>query len=220
MDHLFNGEPKASAQGQGEPLHVQGTTTHPRCGYGNLCDAAPPESERHWALDSPSSDDFVIQGGEATVAEGVSGNSLAFDGYSVLEVRDSADLTEGDTGFTLTAWVNPYLLGGEQQMIAAKNRYSLGERQWGVMIDKDNRFRLYVWQGKWATVGCTTRPQPGHWHLIGVVVRPATAELWVNGELAGQVKLTKAIPQTKAPLTFGGVDDNGRIWQNLCRRTR
>ena len=29
------------------------------------------------------------------------------------------------------------------------------------------------------------------------------------------MKLTKPIPQTKAPLTFGGVDDNGRIWQNF-----
>jgi hypothetical protein len=111
--------------------------------------------------------------------------------------------------------VNPYLLGDEQQMIAAKNRYSLGERQWGVMIDKDNLLRLYVWQGRWATAEYSTRPAPGHWHLIGVVIRPARAELWVNGKLAGQVKLTKAIPQTEAPLTFGGVDDNGRIWQNF-----
>jgi hypothetical protein len=150
-----------------------------------------------------------------TVAEGVSSNSLAFDGYSVLEVRDSADLTEGDTGFTFTAWVNPYVLNGEQQMIAAKNRYSLNERQWGVMVDKDRRFRLYVWQGKWNTVEAATLPRPGHWHLIGVVVRPATAELWVNGERAGHVTLSHAIPNTKAPLTFGGVNDNGRIWQNL-----
>jgi len=178
-------------------------------------DAAPPESERHWALDSPSSDGFAIQGGEATVAEGVSGKSLAFDGHSVLQVKDSADLTEGDAGFTLTVWVNPYLPGGQQQMIAAKNRYSLDERQWGVMIDKDKHFRLYVWQGRWATVDCSTRPKPGHWHLIGVVVRPATAELWVNGERAGHVTLSHAIPNTKATLTFGGVDDNGRIWQNL-----
>jgi len=37
----------------------------------------------------------------------------------------------------------------------------------------------------------------------------------VNGKLTGQVKLTKAIPQTRAPLTFGGVDDNGCIWQNF-----
>jgi len=72
-----------------------------------------------------------------------------------------------------------------------------------------------VWQGKWATSEAKTAPRPGHWHLIGVVVRPASAELWVNGMREGQLKLTKPIPQTKASLTFGGVDDNGHIWQNL-----
>jgi len=100
-------------------------------------------------------------------------------------------------------------------MIAAKNRYSLNERQWGVMIDKDNRFRLYVWQGKWATANAKTKIQPGHWYQIGIVIRPTSADLWVNGTLAGQVELTKPIPRTEAPITFGGVDDNGRIWQNL-----
>ena len=170
--------------------------------------------DHSWPLNSVDSPELGVHG-EVLAAPGVAGRSAVFDGASLLKVKDLERLTGGEAGFTLTAWVNPYLLGDQQQMIAAKNRYSLGERQWGVMIDKDNRFRLYVWQGEWVTVDCSTRPQPGHWHLIGVVVRPANAELWVNGKLAGQAKLTKAIPQTKAPLTFGGVDDNGRIWQNF-----
>jgi len=177
--------------------------------------AAPPESKHHWTFESPSSDGFAIQGGEVATAEGVSGKSLAFDGHSVLQVKDSADLTEGDAGFTFTAWVNPYVLNRQQLMIAAKNRYSLNERQWGVMIDKDRRFRLYVWQGKWNTAESAALPRPGHWHLVGVVVRPDEAELWVNGTRAGRVALGQPVPDTKAPLTFGGVDDNGRIWQNL-----
>jgi len=177
--------------------------------------AAPPEPEHHWALDSPSSDGFVIQGGEATAVEGARAKCLAFDGNSVLEVKDSADLGEGDAGFTFTIWVNPHALHGEQQMIAAKNRYSLNERQWGVMIDKDCRFRLYIWQGQWSTAESSVIPTTGHWHLVGVVVRPDEAELWVNGERAGRVALEHGIPQHQAPLTFGGVNDNGRIWQNL-----
>jgi len=169
---------------------------------------------RCWSLDSAEEPGMTVHGTVAH-AEGTTGRSAVLNGESLLKVKDSLRLASGENGFTLTAWVNPYLLDGRQQMIAAKNRYSLDERQWGVMIDKDSRFRLYLWQGRWATVDCTTPPRPGRWHLIGVVVRPANAELWVNGELAGQVKLTKPIPQTKAPLTFGGVDDNGRIWQNF-----
>jgi hypothetical protein len=111
--------------------------------------------------------------------------------------------------------VNPYRLSGVQQMVAAKNRYSLGDRQWSVMIDKDNRFRLYVYQGSWVTAESSALLKPGHWHLIGVVLRPGSAELWVNGKMEGEVELTKSVPQTKAPLTFGGVDDNGRIRQNF-----
>ena len=174
------------------------------------------QAEEHsWSLNSENASGLSVHG-EIDAAAGVDGNSAVLDGESLLKVKDSERLTIGEAGFTLTAWANPYRLSGEQQMIAAKNRYSLGQRQWGVMIDKDNRFRLFVWQDKWATVGCDMLPKPGHWHLIGVVVRPASAELWVNGKLAGQVKLTKPIPQTKAPLTFGGVDDNGRIWQNFA----
>ena len=171
-------------------------------------------ADHSWSLDSQDSSEFTVRG-ELTRASGVEGKSAVFDGASLLRVKESERLTGGEAGFTLTVWVNPYLLDRKQQMIAAKNRYSLGERQWGVMIDKDKRFRLYVWQGRWATADAQTAPRPGHWHLIGVVVRPASAELWVNGKRTGRVKLSKPIPQTRAPLTLGGVDDNGRIWQNF-----
>lgn len=171
-------------------------------------------SDKYWPLESADPPGIAVHGTLA-LADGTTARSVVLDGQSLLKVEDSETLASEATGFTLTAWVNPYRLSGEQQMIAAKNRYSLNQRQWGVMIDKDDRFRLYVWQDRWATVGCATPPRPGHWHLIGVVVRPARAELWVNGKLAGQVKLAKPIPRTNAPLTFGGVDDNGRIWQNF-----
>ncbi|HIK91922.1 MAG TPA: LamG domain-containing protein, partial [Planctomycetes bacterium] len=170
--------------------------------------------DQSWPLDSSTTSKLSVRG-DVTATTGVSGNCAVLDGASLLKLKNSEGFTNGETGFTLSAWVNPYLLGGRQQMIAAKNRYSLGERQWGVMIDKDNHFRLYVWQDRWATVDCSRLPKPGHWHLIGVVVRPASAELWVNGKLAGKVKLTKAISRTEAPLTIGGVDDDGRIRQNL-----
>jgi hypothetical protein len=173
-----------------------------------------PADDHVWPLDSADASGLSVHG-ELTTAAGVDGQSVIFDGALLLKVPESEHLATGSDGFTLTVWVNPYLLNDEQQMIVAKNRYSLNERQWGVMIDKDNRFRLYVWQRGWATADAKTPPKPGHWHQIGVVVRPTAAELWVNGQREGQVKLIRPIPQTAAPLTFGGVDDNGRIWQNF-----
>ena len=171
-------------------------------------------ADQSWPLDSNDSSELHVHGNVST-ADGVEGGSLVFNGDCLLKVNDSERLAGGEAGFTLTAWVNPYRLSGEQQMIAAKNRYSLGERQWSVMIDKDHHFRLYVYQGSWVTADSSELPKPGHWHLIGVVVRPGSAELWVNGKMAGEVELTRPVPQTKAPLTFGGVDDNGRIRQNF-----
>ena len=170
--------------------------------------------EQTWNFDGDKWSGVRIHG-TIESAKGVVGKSAVFDGVSAVEVNDSEELTKADAGFTFTAWVNPYRLNNQQQMIAAKNRYSLNERQWGVMIDKDNCFRLYVWQGKWVTAECDIPPKLGHWHLIGVVVRKDTAELWVNGKLGGNVAIPKLIPQTAAPITFGGVNDNGRIWQNF-----
>lgn len=169
---------------------------------------------RVWTLDSGDEAGLSLKG-EVKAEQGVVGRSLVFDGGSVLAVEDSSALAAGGGGFTLTAWVNPHRLGRGQQVIAAKNRYALDERQWAVMIDKDNRVRLYAWQGEWATAEAETDIKPGHWYQVGMVVRPESAELWVNGEQAGRVKLTRPIANTKAPITFGGVDDNGRIRQNL-----
>jgi hypothetical protein len=180
-----------------------------------LCIAAEPlEPSQHWQLDSANSEAFVVRG-NATEAEGVGGKCLRLDGQSLLVMNESAAVTEDDGGFTFAAWVNPYAIGEEQQIIAAKNRYSLNQRQWGVMVDRDGRFRLYLWQDKWVTVDAATQPNPGRWHMIGVVVRPGEAELWINGKRAGKVLLSKNIPKTDAPLTLGGVDDNGHIRQTL-----
>ena len=108
-------------------------------------------NDTYWPLESIEPPGVVVWG-QPVPAEGVKNQCLGFDGESLLSVKDSVSLGSGLEGFTLTAWVNPYLPNRQQQMIAAKNCYSRDERQWGVMIDRDNRFRLYVWQGRWVTV--------------------------------------------------------------------
>ena len=153
--------------------------------------------------------------GEAELAEGVRGTALLLDGESLVVLRNSTHLTSAKAGFSVIAWVNPYGLNRDQQMIVAKNRYSLDERQWGVMIDRDNRFRLYVYQDGWRTAASDTTIQPGHWYQVAVVVHPERAELFVNGRLADSMELDRNVPDTDASLTLGGVDDDGFIRQTF-----
>ena len=169
----------------------------------------------HWKLDAPTSADFTPKGGRVQLVSGVKGKSLALDGGTVLELKNSAKLTHVEKGFTFFTWVNPYRLNAGQQMIVAKNVYAKNHREWSVMVDRDNRFTLYLYQGGWQTVKADTPVKLGHWFQVGVVIKPEEAELWVNGKREGTRKLTKPLPQTAAPFTLGGVNDNGRIWQNL-----
>ncbi len=177
--------------------------------------AAEPHPDRKWPLDSAPSEQILQKGGSAAGPVGVRSRCLVLNGNSLLEAKDSTSVPNSPKPFSLIVWFNPYNLDRGQQMIAAKNRYSLNEREWGVMVDRDQKLRLYIHQGGWKTAQADTELKPGHWHHVGVVVGAEKAELWLNGKLAGTIELSRPIPSTKAPLTFGGVDDNGRIWQTF-----
>lgn len=170
------------------------------------------EESVRWSLESVGSASTVVRG-NATVKRGVVGSCLALDGGSVVEakVSEAAGLL-GD--YTILVWVNPYTLNREQQMIAAKNQYSLNHREWSVMIDRDGRIRLYVFQKEWVTVS-GPRPKPGHWLQVGLVMKKDRAELFVDGSRVGKVDLKHPVASTDAPLTFGGVNDNGNLRQTL-----
>ncbi|WP_339613467.1 exo-alpha-sialidase [uncultured Rubinisphaera sp.] len=174
-----------------------------------------PKPDQTWPLDTASPVQLRQKGGSVSEATGVHKQCLVLKGKSLLEVKDSAAVPNSQKQFTLTVWFNPYNLNRGQQMIAAKNRYALNEREWGVMVDRDQKLRLYVHQDGWKTAHADAKLKPGHWHQVGVVIGADKAELWLNGKLMGTVELTRPIPQTKAPLTFGGVDDNGRIRQTF-----
>ncbi|TWT94983.1 LamG-like jellyroll fold domain-containing protein [Neorhodopirellula pilleata] len=167
-----------------------------------------------WSFEASNSPALSLRG-DASPVVGVHGNAQSLNGRSLFVVPDSTGYAANDPGFTLTLWVNPYDPGNEQQILAGKNSYSQNQREWGVMIDQDGRFRLYVWQDGWKTIAAEKKPQPGHWHQVGVVVRPGEAELWLDGEMAGREDLSKPLPRTAAKLTFGGIDDAGRIRQTF-----
>jgi hypothetical protein len=167
----------------------------------------------HWPLDSWPTNDLQGLGGELQLVDGALSKCLRFDGKTTIQVRELQ--TQPCDAFSAAIWLNAYAIDRGQQMIMAKNRYSLDEREWGVMIDKDGRIKLYVWQGAWSIVDSGHRPKPGHWQHLLVSITPTTAAIWINGRPAKSVVLETAVLATDAPLTFGGVNDNGRIWQNL-----
>lgn len=184
-------------------------------GFTFVClNSAQAANGQHWGFEHEQIPGMRVQGLIRSHG-GVDGQSIVFPGATVLTLDESEHIENGDRGFSLSVWVNPYRRNAGQQMIVCKNQYSLDRREWGVMLDKDNRFRLYLWQGKWVTVASEVQPKLGHWHLVGIVMRRESAELWVNGKLAGTVTLSRKIPRTAAPITVGAVDDNGRIWQTF-----
>lgn len=164
----------------------------------------------HWPLETVDSTEIVLRG-RATAKPDSVGNCLVLDGDSLVEAKLPESATPRDE-YTLTVWVNPYTLHHNQQMIAAKNRYSLNESEWSVMVDHDRRIRCDVSRKKWKTVD-GPQPKPGHWIPGCVVMMQRRAELFVNGSLAGKIKLHHPVDSTVAPLTFGGVNDKGNIRQ-------
>lgn len=182
-------------------------------------DAAPAA---HWSFDD-------LRGGQVAdavgacagrcadalrLAPGVAGQSLVFDSDGgLVTVPSSPVLSIGDAAFSMSAWVNAYELGRGQQMVVAKNDYGAGQREWGLMLDKDNLFRFYVSQGGWKTVGAKTAPTPGQWCHVAVTVEKGYGRIYVNGQLEGEGPLATAVAPTAAPVTLGGVHSGNGLTQ-------
>jgi predicted neuraminidase len=145
---------------------------------------------------------------------GVEGQALKFDG-DLVSVSSSPALCFTDATFSVSAWVNPYDVSGGQQMIMAKNAYAAGQREWGLMLDRDNRFRFYVSQKGWKTIAAQTVPQAGHWYHLAVTVGRGQGCLYLNGKQEGSGPLVPSILATEAPLTIGGVQDGARVTQTF-----
>jgi len=164
----------------------------------------------HWPLDA-STTSLKIHG-SARPAAGAVAQSLVLDGSSVIELKDTAGL---NGRFTVSVWFNPYVLEGSQQMIIGKNRYSLGERQWGITIEPDGKMKAHLRQDGWSEITCAEPLQVGHWHLATLKVDSGEAALFLNGKPVGEVKLKKPTPATQASITLGGILDAGRPRQQF-----
>ncbi|QOV89233.1 LamG-like jellyroll fold domain-containing protein [Humisphaera borealis] len=170
-------------------------------------DTAPSATARNWSLDA--TDPTIKVFGTARAAAGALGKSLVLDGTSVIELKDTAALNASD-GFTFSVWFNPYAPESGQQVVAGKNRYSLNERQWSIAVEPDGKLKAYVQHGGWATIATRDAVKAGHWHLATLTINASRAAFYVNGQPVGEAKLKAPMPATQAPITLGGINDNGR----------
>lgn len=162
-----------------------------------------------WPLESI--EDSVIVRGTANIAAGAVGQCLVLDGQSLIELKESADLTSDS--FTVSLWFNPYDLADGQQMLAGKNRYSKDLRQWSLTIEPNGKLKAHVRQGGWSAIACDQPLEAGRWHLATLVVAADKASLYLNGKHAGEVQLNMPIAATEAPITLGGIWDANAVRQ-------
>lgn len=165
----------------------------------------------HWPLDLV--DSRILVQGKVKTADGANGQSLVLDGSSLIELKDSTKLNGGPEGFTISVWFNPYAPQEGQQVIAGKNRYSLNERQWSLTVEPNGKLKAHVQQGGWAVITGKEPLKAGHWQLATLTIDAEKAVLFLNGQVAGEVRLKKSMPATQAPITLGGINDNGRRMQ-------
>lgn len=178
-----------------------------------LCSLSLAEPIALWQFEEIDGLDVQL-GGEPAIVDGAVGNAMKFNGkfdYVMIGDDDVLDFASGD--FSITAWANTYSLSGEQQMIIGKNVYSQGKRQWGLMLDTNNRFRFYMWDGGWKILGSETVPQAGKWYHVAITVADGRGKIYVNGKLEGQSDMPKTNIRTDSPVTIGGIRDGKNLRQ-------
>ena len=155
--------------------------------------------------------------GKFETAPGAVGNSVIFDGagaYAIVEEPEAMSLSEN--GFTVSLWVNPYSLHYDEQMLVGKNNYAANQREWGLLIGKNNRFQAAVRDGgKWNFVTAPTPPQPGDWQHLAMTVSGTTVSLYLDGQLAGEKTLTALPAPTDVPFTLGGILSGSSVTQSF-----
>lgn len=125
---------------------------------------------------------------------GIIGRAAKFPGQGTITIPASPSLAIPAGGkFTMTAWVRPEQLAGEQ-VILARDSMAIG-------IANGTPF-LAIGP---ARVQATAAVKQGDWTHIGVVADGATIKLYVNGVEAGAA--SAPLPALAGPITLGAAAD-------------
>ncbi|MBD3175756.1 MAG: hypothetical protein GF320_11285, partial [Armatimonadia bacterium] len=183
------------------------------------CAQPPPTPEEgrvlHWSFDGQP-----INGpewhGEAAIVPGVRGDALGLDGataYAAFEGPTGVEFANAE--FSVSVWVNPYVRTGGQQMVLAKSVYALNQREWSLLLEPDGRAGFYLRRDGWLTATSEDALPLGHWSHLVVSVGDGQARLFVNGHLSGHVAYQGRGATTDAPISVGGLSNDGDLFQML-----
>jgi hypothetical protein len=215
----------SSLRGVGSPLlaAVIGCVVVAQPSLSSAADCTrPPTGLVGWwtadgnARDWSGTNHGTLKGGAVATAAGTVGSAFSFDGTNgYVQIPDSAALRP--TNFTIEGWVqftslNSGGLGaspaGQQYIVFKQNTRS----SWfeGFYLGKERRsngdifaFAVSSAQGVSAEVDSTTPLATGTWYHVAAVRGTNLLQLYVNGQLVGQTRVTFAQNYGTLPLYFG-----------------
>lgn len=124
---------------------------------------------------------------------GVIGRAARFPGQGAITVPASPSLAmPANAPFSLTAWVKPDQLTGDQAIFAR-----------GAMIVGLNNGAPYVALGG-ASAQAGAALKQGEWSHVGIVADGKTVKIYINGVEAGAA--SAALPGVDGPITIGGAE--------------
>ncbi|MBI5509684.1 MAG: DUF2341 domain-containing protein [Deltaproteobacteria bacterium] len=155
-------------------------------------------------LDATSFDNDLEEGagGPLSLAPGVVGLGLAFNGDPQYVFAADAAALEPAAALTLSAWIKPTDWAGNRRVIqkgALDNGYRLLVEGEALLFHVNNV----------GTVTTATPPQLGAWSLVAGTFDGAALRLYVNGARVGSVTASGTVPDTASNLRLGAKEPSG-----------
>lgn len=175
-------------------LLVQSAVAEPLIGYW-------PFEDGDVADLSETGNDGVIHG-DPEVVEGMVGDALEFNGAGdYVEIPDNPTISELEE-FTLSAWIRPSGLGG---WVAVIEKAIHMNWSYGFFIEPDGTLSLEVSQKGNALVCCVGDfvLENDTWYDVVCIYDGSSAQLYVDGDLEGELPAAGTVHITEFPLTIG-----------------
>jgi hypothetical protein len=175
---------------------------------------APPEAISWWMFDKTIEDYIGNNDGElkddATITED---GELLLDGdgdFVNIGHHDNLDIKDND--WTISVWVKPERLAGQQYILSKINFVNYANGQYAVFL-YDNTFRAFLFDTSPKTVNGQVIIEQGQWvYLTAVYKKADRLKTYINGNFNMEVPISSASYSTleSDPLQIGCAD------QMLC----
>jgi hypothetical protein len=165
---------------------------------------------------------------DAGGASGKFGEAAIFNGSSSkIVVEDSSANAFGFANMTgsISAWVNPAVLGTSMGIAAKRDQGSPGNRQWIFRKYSDNKIQFYAYQtdsNSQVVISTSTIPQDSWTHVV-VTLTTSEMKIYLNGVLDKTTATSyTTIQNDGADLTIGtqGANSSSNYWNGKIDQVR